>query len=198
MCESGFLGNRTGTTCICSQERSYIRCVCQYSVWQLPYSVWQLWEHQDGIKCVKHAILQEHRDVERYACSLCGPELRGGSFAFVQTNARGGHVSRAFDICVRIQACSIIAKKEDTIVMDGCSNKVISLKIGHALHSDVCMINLECDAFVATASVAMYGKCGSIGEAEAVFNDLSNHNLVSWTALLSANIKQGQGENALR
>eukprot|EP00250_Pteridium_aquilinum_P000221 c10244_g1_i1 orf=80-2863(+) len=96
-----------------------------------------------------------------------------------------------------IQACSILAEKEAAIGVSGCLNKVILLKIGHALHADACMKDFEFDAFVDTALVTMYGKCGSIEEAEAVFNDLSKHDIVTWTALFSAYVEQGQGEKAL-
>eukprot|EP00250_Pteridium_aquilinum_P020504 c24836_g4_i1 orf=98-943(-) len=43
----------------------------------------------------------------------------------------------------------------------------------------------------------MYGKCGAIAEAEEVFSEMSECDVVSWNAMLSAYCEQGQGEKAL-
>eukprot|EP00250_Pteridium_aquilinum_P021974 c25273_g4_i2 orf=1-831(+) len=44
----------------------------------------------------------------------------------------------------------------------------------------------------------MYGKCGAVAEAEAVFDALSQQNIVSCNAMLSAHVQHGQEEKALQ
>ncbi|MCO5599711.1 hypothetical protein L7F22_053816 [Adiantum nelumboides] len=96
-----------------------------------------------------------------------------------------------------IQAWSTLADTEVAKVARKPPSKIFSLKIGLALHIDVCMEGLDSNLLVDTALVTMYGKCGCIDEAEDVFNEMSMPDIVSWTALFSAYVEQGQGERAL-
>eukprot|EP00250_Pteridium_aquilinum_P007571 c17252_g3_i1 orf=3-371(+) len=43
----------------------------------------------------------------------------------------------------------------------------------------------------------MYGKCGATIEAEQVFFAVLHHDAVSWNAMLSTYVEQGEGEKAL-
>ncbi|MCO5595949.1 hypothetical protein L7F22_050000 [Adiantum nelumboides] len=43
----------------------------------------------------------------------------------------------------------------------------------------------------------MYGKCGTVDDAQAAFSDASRPNAVSWTAMTSAFVDQGLGLEAL-
>ena len=43
----------------------------------------------------------------------------------------------------------------------------------------------------------MYAKYGSIEDARKVFNDLPNRNVVTWNAMLTGYIQQGDGFSAL-
>jgi pentatricopeptide repeat protein len=53
------------------------------------------------------------------------------------------------------------------------------------------------NAFVTTALVTMYAKCGAMLEAEAVFGSAYDRDLAMWNAMLTACIEQGRGERAL-
>ena len=40
------------------------------------------------------------------------------------------------------------------------------------------------DVFVLSALVDMYAKCGSTGDARQVFDEMSQKNMVTWTAMI--------------
>ena len=54
------------------------------------------------------------------------------------------------------------------------------------------------DVYIATSLVNAYAKCGSLSEAQDVFQKLPTRNVVSWNALISGYTQQGLGEIALR
>ena len=53
------------------------------------------------------------------------------------------------------------------------------------------------DAVLGTALVNMYAKCGELEKAAEVFKELPCRNVVSWNALISGYIEQGQSKDAL-
>lgn len=45
--------------------------------------------------------------------------------------------------------------------------------------------------------VSMYGKCGAVLEAETAFNELPEHDIDTWTTMLSVYVQEGLGDRAL-
>jgi hypothetical protein len=51
------------------------------------------------------------------------------------------------------------------------------------------------DVFVESCLVDMYAKCGSIGDAQRVFNKLPSHNVVTWNTILWEHVTHGRHWN---
>ncbi|MCO5579095.1 hypothetical protein L7F22_032947 [Adiantum nelumboides] len=81
-------------------------------------------------------------------------------------------------------------------LLKACAN-TCNLELGRKLHADLCIKGFVSDHFVANTLVSMYGKCGKTTEAEEVFQGLSLREVVSWTAMISAYVEVGLGEEAL-
>jgi pentatricopeptide repeat protein len=100
------------------------------------------------------------------------------------------------------QACGILADKEEEAArFSHCrerSNKAVALQIGRALHADARMKGCGSDLFVNNTLVSMYGKCGSIAEAECVFTGLPEYNIVACNAMISAYVDNNNSSKALR
>ncbi|MCO5599480.1 hypothetical protein L7F22_053584 [Adiantum nelumboides] len=109
---------------------------------------------------------------------------------------RGTHPN-THTFLVAVQACGLLALEEETIVIEGRFMKMRALEYGLALHADARKEGYCSDVFVATALINLFGKCGSIEDAEDICADLSKSDVVLWTAMLSAYTEQGQGEKAL-
>ncbi|MCO5570699.1 hypothetical protein L7F22_024426 [Adiantum nelumboides] len=99
---------------------------------------------------------------------------------------------------VALQACSVLADMEDITIVNEHSVRFMSLAIGQALHSDSKKVGLSAKTSLGTTLVKMYGKCGTIEEAENAFCGLSKHDVVSWSAILSAYVEHGSGKKALQ
>ena len=75
-------------------------------------------------------------------------------------------------------------------ILKACASP-LSLKWGTEVHVLIRHDGLESDIRVGTALILMYAKCGSIEEARQAFDNLSNRNAVSWTAMVGAHAQSG-------
>ncbi|OVA11779.1 Pentatricopeptide repeat [Macleaya cordata] len=81
--------------------------------------------------------------------------------------------------------------------LKGCSS-IAALENGRQLHSRVIKSGQSGDVFVISALVDMYGKCGSIEDAEAVFESSVSRDIVSWNTIICGYSQHGHGEKALQ
>ncbi|MCO5563712.1 hypothetical protein L7F22_017359 [Adiantum nelumboides] len=98
---------------------------------------------------------------------------------------------------ISIQACGILAEQEPPYFVEGQAIKIVSLEIGQALHADARKFGYASNVYVGTTLISMYGKCGAISDAEDAFSALSQRNVVTWNAMLTAYVEQRLGEKAL-
>ncbi|KAA8537185.1 hypothetical protein F0562_029683 [Nyssa sinensis] len=72
------------------------------------------------------------------------------------------------------------------------------LEYGRQVHGLLCKARLDTDKCTESALIDMYAKCGSIIEAGKVFSSISNHDTVSWTAIISGYAQHGFVGDALQ
>ncbi|KAG9451313.1 hypothetical protein H6P81_011278 [Aristolochia fimbriata] len=80
-----------------------------------------------------------------------------------------------------------------------CSSILSSINwlcMGQQVHSYVHKAGLILEISVASALSTMYSKCGSIGEAYAVFEQMPEKDGVSWTSMIAGFAEHGHGEKA--
>ena len=67
-------------------------------------------------------------------------------------------------------------------ILKACTS-LTHVKIIHAL-----MVNdgIDCDDFIRSALLDMYGKCGSIHDAHALFDKVQKHHIVAWNTMIAA------------
>ncbi|KAJ7513862.1 hypothetical protein O6H91_23G017100 [Diphasiastrum complanatum] len=81
-------------------------------------------------------------------------------------------------------------------VLKACAG-LASLEWGKHIHAQIFQSGYESDIFVASCLVDMYAKCWSIEDAFRVFNNMSKHDAVSWSAMIAGYVHCGQGKRAL-
>ncbi|KAI4386371.1 hypothetical protein MLD38_004307 [Melastoma candidum] len=72
-----------------------------------------------------------------------------------------------------------------------------ALSIGELLHEYAVSKGLLADPVVGTALIDMYAKCGSLDKAREAFDRISEKDVKSWTAMISAYGNHGQAGNSL-
>ncbi len=81
-------------------------------------------------------------------------------------------------------------------VLNACAN-MFALQEGRCTHEQIIESGWELDVFVGSSLVDMYAKCGSMEDAERVFNKMLSRNVVTWTTMILGYVKCGQGSKAL-
>lgn len=92
------------------------------------------------------------------------------------------------------------AIKPDNITLVGVLSACASigaLEFGNSVYTYASERGLQHDIFVGTALIDMYAKCGSLGKALAVFENMPQKNEVSWNTMLSALAFHGKPQKAL-
>ncbi|CAL2272397.1 unnamed protein product [Prunus armeniaca] len=65
------------------------------------------------------------------------------------------------------------------------------------MHAYTIKAGFEADSTVCNAVITMYAKCGSIEDANEIFNGMNTRDCVSWNAIISAYALHGEGNRAL-
>jgi pentatricopeptide repeat protein len=82
-----------------------------------------------------------------------------------------------------------------TNVLNACEIH-LALSDGRLIHMCIACCRAESEADVVTALLFMYGRCGSLSDARAIFHRNSNRSLGSWNAIIAACAQHGHGLEA--
>jgi pentatricopeptide repeat protein len=80
-------------------------------------------------------------------------------------------------------------------VLNACSD-LQALEEGRHIHTQVVQSGCESDSFVSNSLVDIYSKCGSIEDAQRVFEMMPTHDVVSWIAMILGYVKCVKGRRA--
>ena len=78
-----------------------------------------------------------------------------------------------------------------------CANNEV-LEQARAIHCRVIKRGFETDTGVGNALITIYGKCGSLSEAEKCFNNMACPDMISWNALSTCYSQNGRGNEVFR
>jgi pentatricopeptide repeat protein len=81
-------------------------------------------------------------------------------------------------------------------VLNACA-RLQALEEGKYAHQQIIQSGCESHPFVISSSVDMYAKCGSMEDAQRVFNKLPSHDVITWNVMIFGHVKYGQGQKAL-
>lgn len=70
--------------------------------------------------------------------------------------------------------------------------------MGKCFHAYAIKTGFRSHLHVSSSIIDMYSKCGSIYEAHQLFNETENHNLVTWTAMISGYAYNGLGRESVQ
>ncbi|CAN1270376.1 Pentatricopeptide repeat-containing protein At4g14850, partial [Linum perenne] len=82
-------------------------------------------------------------------------------------------------------------------VVSACA-ELAGMELGRSVHALAVKSCVDADVYVGSALVDMYGKCGSIHDAEQTFREMPEKNLFAWNAMISGYAHQGHADMAIR
>mgnify|MGYP000276451877 CR=1 FL=1 len=69
---------------------------------------------------------------------------------------------------------------------------------GQEIHSEITRAGLGKELLLSSALIHMYAKCGSLWEAQLVFDKLLDRDVVTWTALMAGYTELGNNEKVFK
>lgn len=118
--------------------------------------------------------------------------------AIIVGYAQNGYVSNALSY---FRAMRISCRTPDSItvvsLLQACAS-IGALHQGKWMHSYIIRSCLGSFIMVNTALVDMYSKCGNMAYAQNCFNHMSEHDLFSWSTIITGYGSHGKGEIAIR
>lgn len=124
-----------------------------------------------------------------YACSMFEQIPEPNTFLF-NTMVRGHVKDRNWNKALFFYQLMLeIGVEPDNftypIVIKACS-RLLEIKFGMQCHGHVFKFAFQDDIFVQNSLINMYGKCGEIEPAWAVFQKMDQRNVASWSAIITA------------
>ena len=88
----------------------------------------------------------------------------------------------------------------DDVIVCACVSACadfLSLSMGRQIHALIFKKLPGSDVAMANALIDMYAKCGELDDSRRVFDEMSHRNVVTWTCMITAFGRHGEGEAAL-
>lgn len=82
-------------------------------------------------------------------------------------------------------------------VFIACAN-LVELAQGRAAHGSVFRLGLNTDDHVTHSLITMYARCGELGHARRVFDEIDERDVVSWSSMISGYAKMGWARDAVQ
>ncbi|KAL5793664.1 hypothetical protein ACOSP7_002258 [Xanthoceras sorbifolium] len=101
--------------------------------------------------------------------------------------AHNGNYKEVFELFKHMRTAHILPDNYTLVSLLSTSTKLCNLALGSSLHGLIIKININYhDIFLCNVLIDMYGKCGNIGSSVKSFDRMTDRNLITWTALISA------------
>eukprot|EP00253_Pinus_taeda_P001283 PITA_01283 len=111
--------------------------------------------------------------------------------AMITAYAQNGHGKEAFKLFSRMQISGIDPNQFSfASVLRGCMS-LGTMSQGKEVHAQVVKTGFESDVCIRTALVTMYARCGSIDDAQKLFEQMQGRDVGSWNAIMSAYVLNG-------
>ncbi|KAJ7540625.1 hypothetical protein O6H91_10G023400 [Diphasiastrum complanatum] len=117
--------------------------------------------------------------------------------AIISAYADTGQGEEAINLFQQMQETGLAPDKVVFVVVLKACARLAALEQGKRLHSDIIKRGFQSDVIVGNTLVDMYAKCGCTEDARELFNNMSERDVVSWTAMIAGYAQNGLGKEAL-
>eukprot|EP00250_Pteridium_aquilinum_P013100 c21129_g1_i1 orf=752-2941(-) len=117
--------------------------------------------------------------------------------AMMDAYAQQGGFLDAFQLITQMQLEGFVPDIVTFVSLLSSCTSPESLNTGRQIHKLIQLLGPGLDVALGNTLLNMYGKCGSLEEAQMVFDQMAQRNVVSWNAMITACIQCGQEKTAL-
>eukprot|EP00250_Pteridium_aquilinum_P021341 c25092_g1_i1 orf=273-3575(-) len=109
-----------------------------------------------------------------------------------------GNVKQALFFFCQMHQEGVVPVKATFVSILGVFSSKVALAEGKRMHAHIASCGFLCDKVVTTALFNMYGGCGSMEDAENLFDGMVERTKISWNAMLSEHVQNRCGEKAFQ
>ncbi|OVA04651.1 Pentatricopeptide repeat [Macleaya cordata] len=117
--------------------------------------------------------------------------------AMISGYAQAGHGDLAFELFLDMLASGINPNQSTLTGLLSICASLGATKLGKQIHGLIFKLGLDFDLFISNALISMYFKCGC-EDGFWVFEEMPDHDVVSWNAILDGCAHNGFGEEAVK
>jgi pentatricopeptide repeat protein len=118
--------------------------------------------------------------------------------AMILGHVKCGQGHKALEVFQQMQQEGVLPNSVTFVgVVNACASLVV-LEEGRRAHEQIIQSGWDSDVKVGNCLIDMYAKCGSMEDAQRVFNKMPSHDVVSWNAILGGCAMHGHGNEALK
>lgn len=118
--------------------------------------------------------------------------------AMIAGYAQNGHGQESLELYSDMQQCGILADTVTFVSLLKACGSLGASREGKQMHSQILERGLQSDVMVQNTLVDMYAKCGSLGDAQRVFDSMSTRNVVTWNAIINGYGQHNDCETAIQ
>ncbi|KAJ7981556.1 Pentatricopeptide repeat-containing protein [Quillaja saponaria] len=112
--------------------------------------------------------------------------------------SRSNNYREVFELFKHMLLAHILPDNYTFMSLLSVCTKLCNLDFGSSVHGLIIKTNFNCcDKFVCNVLIDMYGKCGSIRSSVKIFDEMTDRNIITWTALITALGLNGYALDAL-
>lgn len=116
--------------------------------------------------------------------------------AIIAMYAQEGKSNEILQLFEQMQLEGIMPDKTTFMIIPGAYANPIALTDGRRIHIFIQEYRFESDAVVGTALITMYGKCGSLDDAQWLFDRMPKRDVISWNAMIAGYAHNGKYKDA--
>ncbi|WOG98301.1 hypothetical protein DCAR_0417642 [Daucus carota subsp. sativus] len=118
--------------------------------------------------------------------------------AMISGYAQNGHANLVLDLYREMELKGVSPDPVTLVaVLSSCANLGAS-EVGMEVEQKIKRRGFGSNQFLQNALVNMYARCGNLVKAQAIFDDMPEKNLVSWTAIIGGYGIHGHGDDAVK
>ncbi|PIA48026.1 hypothetical protein AQUCO_01400548v1 [Aquilegia coerulea] len=117
--------------------------------------------------------------------------------AMVFGYALNGQGEEALTLFLKLQLSRVKVNEFTYVALLTAASDLASLVHGKQFHNQLIKIGLELEPYISNALVDLYAKCGSIEEAQKMFDATDRRDVVCWNSMISKYAQHGQAEEAI-
>ncbi|KAK2968780.1 hypothetical protein RJ640_028173 [Escallonia rubra] len=127
------------------------------------------------------------------------PELDGVSYNVIITGYMwSGLIKESLSLFRELQFTKFDRRQYPFATMLSLAANTENVDMGRQIHAQALVTTAQTEILVGNALVDMYAKCDRFEEANVIFANLAHRSSVPWTAMISAYVKKGFHEDALK